>query len=129
MEGGQIRTSKESRSAKSKRSEKAAYHRRRTATFIHLEAKLKILIDLEDSDHLHSMEKICHIHLEGGDAAGVKSPGHIANAVATPLQRMHPAAEPSGHQVGSNKSLTHQLGDPRHPMVNVGITFIRLLRP
>ena len=56
-------------------------------------------------------------------------PGHIADAVATPLQRKYSAAEPTGNQVGSNKSLTHQLGDPRHLMVNVGITFTRLLRP
>ena len=75
------------------------------------------------------MKKICHVHLEGGDAAGVKAPSHVTDAVATPLQRKHPTAEPNSHQVGRNKSFIHQLGDPRHLMINVSITFTRLLRP
>ena len=123
MEGEQIRTSKESRNTTSKRSERAAYHRRRPAAGIRPVAKLEILVDLEVGNHLHSMENIFQVHLEGGDASGVKPPGHIADAVATPLQRKHPAAEPTGNI----KTLTHPLGDPRHLVVKIDVTFTRFL--
>ena len=60
---------------------------------------------------MHPLKKIGHIHLKGGDAAGVAASGHITDAVAAPLQRKDPAIEPSSHQVGGSESFAHQFGD------------------
>src|SRR3954471_14066479 len=76
---------------KNKRSETAAYHRRRVATAVGPKAEPKILINLEGSDRVHPTKKFVHVHLEGGDAARIAASGHITDAVATPLQRKDPA--------------------------------------
>ena len=83
----------------------------------------------EVGDHLHPVENIFQIHLEGGDAGRVTPPEHVADVVATPLQRKHPAAEPTDNQIGSNDPLTDQHDDPRHLVVQIGVTLTRFLRP
>src|SRR3954466_7498552 len=112
---------------KNKRSETAAYHRRRVAAAVGPKAEPEILINLEGSDRVHPTKKFIHVHLEGGDVARVAASGHIADAVATPLQRKDPAGEPSSHQVGSSEPLFHQFADPRHLAVDVGVGFAGFL--
>src|SRR3954467_12735 len=112
-----------------KSSEAAAYHRRRVLTVVGPKAEPEVLVDLEGSDRMHPADELVNIHLEGRDAARVAASGHVADAVATPLQRKDSAGEPSSDQVGGCKALLHQFADPRHLAVDVSVSFARLLRP
>src|SRR4051812_32677596 len=114
---------------RNKSSEAAAYHRRRVLTVVGPKAEPEVLVDLEGSDRVHPADELIQIHLEGGYAARVAASGHVADAVATSLQRKDSAGEPSSHQVGGSEALLHQFADPRHLAVDVGVSFARLLRP
>src|SRR4051812_47944002 len=129
MEKQLIRTQTERQNKICRRSEVRAYHGRRSATAVHPNSERKWLGNLEIGQCIKVMKKFILFQIEGRNAGGVRPPAHITEAVASALQRKHSAAEPAGDQVGGEQSFIHQLGDPSHLAVQIGVTVTRFLRP